>query len=245
MVSLDSVGPEPDLRGDAYNRSSAGLAINGIEKALELGLVPEISVTISPGSSAHLPKLMKWVLEHNLPFSLNFYRPAVHRNVQTELILSSTELIANLKKAYAVIESNLPEHSLLNNLLDRVRLGGLHLRPCAVGQSYLVVDPHGGVARCQMEMDQRITTICAEDPLMEVRETLNGVQNPPITESDACNQCELRWWCSGGCPLTRTNTHSPSMYCRAYRALVPEVWRLEGLRLLKYGQPGIRFSSHI
>jgi sulfatase maturation enzyme AslB (radical SAM superfamily) len=66
-------------------------------------------------------------------------------------------------------------------------------------------------------------------------------KNPPVTEKRKCtSDCPWYYFCAGGCPIEASqscgshNEHSP--YCAVYRELIPEVLRLEALRLLKYNQ---------
>ena len=81
-------------------------------------------------------------------------------------------------------------------------------------------------------------TIHDPDPLARVRESSDGIRNLPVDDKAECRDCQWRYWCAGGCPLTayhatgRYDAKSPN--CAIYRALYPEVIRLEGLRLLKY-----------
>ena len=139
--------------------------------------------------------------------------------------------------AFEVVENNLPEHSLLASLADRANLAVPHRRTCSVGESYLVFDQHGRVAKCQMQMDQPITDISAEDPLTLVQEDQFGIQNVSVEDKDDCRDCQWKNYCSGGCPLEahratgRYDRKSPN--CAIYQAIFPEVLRLEGLRLLE------------
>jgi uncharacterized protein len=113
-----------------------------------------------------------------------------------------------------------------------------HLRRCSVGQSYLVIDPFGRISKCQMQMDRPVTTVQAADPLAEVQVDREGIQNLVVDDKEECRECQWKYWCAGGCPLEtyraagRYDVKSP--HCRIYKALYPEVLRLEGLRLLKY-----------
>jgi uncharacterized protein len=101
-----------------------------------------------------------------------------------------------------------------------------------------VIDQHGGVAKCHMELERTVADISAADPLRLIREDQIGLQNPSVEEKQGCRDCAWRYWCAGGCPaLTyrvtgRFDVKSPN--CRIYKALFPEALRLEGLRLLKY-----------
>jgi uncharacterized protein len=104
-----------------------------------------------------------------------------------------------------------------------------------------VIDQRGGVAKCQMDIKRTVTTIDSDDPLKMVREDYLGVQGIPVEEKEGCRTCSWRYWCTGGCPaLTyavtgRYNVKSPN--CAIYKALFPEVLRLEALRLLRYKAP--------
>src|SRR5690606_14209995 len=137
---------------------------------------------------------------------------------------------------YRVIENNLPKRSLLASLVDRSNLSGAHLRTCGVGQNYLVFDQNGKVAKCQMAMKHAIGDVNSETVLKIIQQDTSGIQNLSVEEKEGCKSCEWKYWCAGGCPLVthratgRYDVKSPN--CRIYKALYPEVMRLEGLRIL-------------
>ncbi|HEY4032612.1 MAG TPA: SPASM domain-containing protein, partial [Ktedonobacteraceae bacterium] len=112
---------------------------------------------------------------------------------------------------------------------------------CGVGRNYLVIDQRGGVAKCQADIKQTVTTIDRDDPLQVIRDDLKGIQSLSVDEKEGCRTCEWRYWCTGGCPLLtyratgRYDVKSPN--CNIYKALFPEVLRLEALRLLQYESP--------
>lgn len=72
----------------------------------------------------------------------------------------------------------------------------------------------------------------------EVRADQEGIQNLVVDDKEECRNCQWKYWCAGGCPLetyrmtSRYDVKSPR--CHIYKALYPQVLRLEGLRLLKY-----------
>ena len=219
-------------------RDASAEAKRGIELALECGLIPNISITVS-GKNVHtLPELLNWLLVQEIPFSLNFYRP--QRNFESDdLRFKEREFIAGMLTAYKVIEDNLPNWSLLASLADLVNFASPHLRRCSVGHSYLVFDCLGRVSKCQMQMEQPLTDVYTDDPLAEIRKDTCGIQNLTFAEKEGCQDCKWRYWCAGGCPLEtyrrtgRYDLKSPN--CEIYKALYPEILRLEGLRLLKVG----------
>jgi uncharacterized protein len=238
MISLDGVGATHDAqRCFAGGRGSFAHVERTLDRLMAHGLRPTISITVSRRNLAGLAETVSYVLDRDLPFALNFYREN-ECSAAVDLAYGDEQLIAAMKCAFAVIEMRLPSYSLLGALVDRARLDVPHDRPCGVGTSYLVIDQHGGVAKCQMEIGQVVTDVSAADPLRLVREDAIGVQNYAVEEKEGCRECAWRFWCAGGCPaLTyrvtgRFDVKSPN--CRVYKALFPAVLRLEGLRLLKY-----------
>jgi len=239
MISLDGIGDYHDCqRHFSDGGGSFDAVARSVDMAISYGLIPDISITVSGRNAGGLPQLMAWLLERDLPFSLNFYRENDLSVSHADLQLEEERIIAGMRAAYKVIEANLPRRSLLASLVDRANLSVPHLRTCSVGHSYLVFDPLGQVAKCQMDTEHIVTDVNDPDPLTTVRESVSGIRNLKVDEKSECRDCQWRYWCTGGCPLQthratgRYDTKSPN--CNIYRALYPEVIRLEGLRLLKY-----------
>ncbi len=240
MISLDGVGAVHDgQRHYADGRGSFKEVARAIEIALDGGLKPEISVTVSGRNAAALPETVAWILERNLPFSLNFYREHHGVSSLSDLQLEDECIVAGMLSAYQVIEANLPQRSLLASLADRANLSGPHLRTCSAGQSYLAFDTQGRVAKCQMDMAHPVTDYHDPDPLGTCRASPLGLCNPVVDTKETCRDCMWRYVCGGGCPLqTRYSTgsyYTKSPYCAIYQALLPEVVRLETLRLRQQG----------
>jgi uncharacterized protein len=239
MISLDGVGDQHDSQRPFVNGHGS---FNQVEKTLARlvahNFIPSISITVSNRNLLGLPEVVSFVLKRGLPFTLNFYRENECSASFNDLAYDDEQIIIAMKKAFAVIEANLPPYSLLGTLVDRARLNALHNKPCGVGDSYMVINQNGGIGKCHMEMESTITDITARDPLKLIREDQIGLQNLSVEEKEGCKDCEWRYWCAGGCPaLTyrvtgRFDIKAPN--CRIYKALFPEVLRLEGLRLLKY-----------
>ena len=243
MISLDGLGSYHDnQRHFPDRRGSFDAVARAVDLALAGSLVPDISIsiTVSGRNAGGLADVVDWVLESDLPFSLNFYRENTCSAAHTDLRLEEDRIVEGMLAAYKVIESNLPRRSLLASLADRANLSAPHLHTCSVGQSYLVFDTEGRVAPCQMAMTQTLTDYNDPDPLATVRSNTIGLQNPKVDEKEECSECEWRYWCAGGCPLQahratgRYDVKSPN--CNIYKALYPEVVRLEGMRLLKYAE---------
>ena len=239
MISLDGFGTYHDShRPYAGGRGSFKDVAEAVDLALANGLVPNISVTVSSRTAEGLPEIMGWILERELPFSLNFYRENELSASHEDLRLDEEKIIKGMLAAFKVIENNLPKRSFLGGIIDRANLSAAHTHTCGVGQNYLVFDQNGQVAKCQMHIRKPITDIHVADPLAVIRADQIGIQNLSVEEKEGCKSCEWKHWCAGGCPLAtyratgRYDVKSPN--CNIYKALFPEALRLEGLRLLKY-----------
>ena len=240
MISLDGLAADHDAqRVFANGRGSFAAVARTIERAREAGLRPQISVTVSGQTAGGLAALMPWLLERDLPFSLNFYRENDCSAGFTELQLDERRIVEGMLAAFGAIERRVPPHSLLGALVDRANLATPHGKTCGVGESYMVIDQRGGVATCQMEIERPITSVRAADPLGVIRADTIGVRNLPVQEKQGCRDCEWRLWCAGGCAVAtfratgRYDVQSPN--CAIYKALYPAAVRLEGLRILRHG----------
>lgn len=239
MISMDGLDQYHDAhRHYASGRGSFTDVAEAIGLALANGLTPNVSVTISSRTVEGLPEAMAWILERNLPFSLNFYHENELSASHGDMRLDEQKIISGMLAAFKVIEDNLPRRSILSGVIDRANLSVSHTHTCGVGQNYLVFDQNGQIAKCQMNISKPITDVHVVDPLAVVRADQIGIQNVSVEEKEGCKTCEWRHWCAGGCPLAtyratgRYDVKSPN--CNIYKALFPEALRLEGLRLLKY-----------
>lgn len=238
-VSLDGVGEYHDAQRKFMNgKGSFHLVEHSLNRLAARGLVPSITITVSNRNLEGLPQVVDFVLQRNLPFTINFYRENECSAGHVDLAYNDGKIIEAMKKAFSIIENNLPPHSLLESLVDRTRLDAPHSKPCGVGDSYLVIGQNGKVAKCHMEIDRSITDVSMPDPLKLIQLDQIGIQNVSVEEKEGCRDCTWRYWCAGGCPaLThrvtgRYDVKSPN--CSIYMALFPDMLRLEGLRLLKY-----------
>lgn len=239
MISMDGLGQYHDShRPYAGGRGSFADVSEALDLALANGLIPNISVTVSSRTAEGLPEVMAWILDRDLPFSLNFYRENDLSSSHEDMRLDEEKIIKGMLATFKVIEDNLPRRSFLGGIIDRANLSVLHTHTCGVGQNYLVFDQNGQVAKCQMHIRKPITDVHVADPLAVIRADQIGIQNISVEEKEGCKTCEWKHWCAGGCPLAtyratgRYDVKSPN--CNIYKALFPEALRLEGLRLLKY-----------
>ncbi len=241
MISLDGVGEYHDEHRPFINgRGSFSYVERALDRLSTNDFIPSISITVSNRNFKGLAETVKYVLKRGLPFTINFYRENECSTSFVDLNYQDDAIISAMKEAFAAIEANIPFHSLLGAIVDRAQLESPHDRSCGVGNSYLVINYKGGVAKCHMELEQTITDISVPDPLQFIRKDQIGVQNPSVEEKEGCRECHWRYWCAGGCPaltyrvMGRFDVKSPN--CHIYKTIFPEVLRLEGLRLLKYSR---------
>lgn len=239
MLSMDDVASaQDDQRIFINGHPSSHLAARAVELALAQGVRPHLSITLTKHNAANVARVVRFAMDRDVLFNLNFYREKDRGLSHEDLLAEDEQLIAGVRAAFRVIEERLPKHSLIAAMIDRSSFATPHSRPCGAGHNYLVVDQNGSVARCHMEIEQPITSIVADDPLASVRAQQDGFQNLEVTEKEGCRDCTWRYWCAGGCPLLtyrvtgRNDVKSP--YCNIYKALYPDLLRLEGLRLLAW-----------
>jgi uncharacterized protein len=239
MISLDGVYRHHDQqRPFANGKPSFHLVERTIARLIEQGHAPHLSITITNRNCSGLAEVVRFALERNLTFSLNFFRDNDCSAQFSDLQYEERAMIDGLLEAFGVIGELLPPWSVLGSILDRGQLLEPRQRSCGVGQDYVVIDQQGRVAKCHMEIERTLGDVIRDDPLQLVRQDLALVQNLAVTEKEGCRDCTWRYWCSGGCSVAtfratgRYDVKSPN--CNIYKAIYPEALRLEGLRILKY-----------
>lgn len=240
MVSLDG-GPatHDQVRARPDGGGTYASIASTVERALARGLRPDISITLTALNLEGAPEAVAFALEHELPFNLNFYRecrtvdPASRQcgeNFPSPLRPTPDRLVEAVLRIFAVISAH-PTYPLpLTGILDRTRLDAPHRYPCSAGRDYLAIDTRGRMAACQMLLEEPWADLTEDDPLAAVRQRGESIF-APVDERPECHACLWHTACSGGCPLMR-ETILHNWYCQVYRALFPEVVRLEGNRLI-------------
>lgn len=241
MISLDGIGQFHDeQRPLVGGGNSFHFVEQTIAHLINANHTPHLSITVTNRNLAGLADVVRFALERKLTFSINFFRENECSNGFHDLKYSEQSMIAALSEAFAVIEELLPPWSMLGAILDRGQLIQPRQRPCGVGQDYIVVNQHGQVAKCHMEIEQTLGDVFTSDPLLLIQQSNIGAQNISVDEKKGCKSCTWRYWCSGGCPVAtfkatgRYDIKSPN--CNIYKAIYPQALRLEGLRILKYSQ---------
>ena len=242
MISLDGVGAHHDSqRPFISGKGSFSYVDRTIARLLASELIPHINVTVSHRNLDGLPDLTSYILARELPFTFSYYRDNECSTHIRDLQFADAHMIEGMRRAFAVIEQALPRRRLIDSLIDKASMSGVHQHTCGVGRTYLVIDQAGQIAKCHANIKETVTTIDEDDPLQVIRNDKNGIQAIAVEEKQGCRTCEWRNWCTGGCPMLtyrvtgRNDVKSPN--CAIYKALFPEALRLEALRLLKYCDP--------
>ncbi|MFN2226277.1 MAG: radical SAM protein, partial [Anaerolineae bacterium] len=236
MVSLDGGPASHDrLRAMPDGRSTYAAVVDGVERALERGLRPNISITLT---SLNLNlngvgQAAAFALDRELPFNLNFYRPCVAGPggvLPSSLVPDPKRLVVRVGEILALVARRPGYPWPLGGILDRVQIGVPHSYPCSAGRDYLAVDTEGRLAACQMLLANPWSDLRAADPLAAVRAKGEALFQRGL-EGTACQACPWRKACAGGCPLLR-DTPLHEAYCHVYKALLPQLIRLEVKRLI-------------
>ncbi|MFH0973093.1 MAG: radical SAM protein [Patescibacteria group bacterium] len=237
-ISIDGLGKYHDKTRIFTNGLGSFKYIEkGIENVQKNRIPFNVSITVTSKNIDNIPTLTKWLLKKNIPFVYNFYRE--NPNVKEELEGDDKKLVKQLKKAYQIIGKNPPRYNIISGLLDRVNFERPHLYTCGVGLNYIVIRHDGKLISCQMTQNNIIGSIDDED-LIETMLKGNFIKpkNLTVENKSLCKDCQWKYVCCGGCPLLTNDqkgsfdTNSP--YCNVYKALIPEVLKIEARRLIKY-----------
>ena len=241
MVSLDGVGAAHDAQRPTLNgRPSFAMVERSIDRLRAAGVAPHLSITITGRNVAEIAPVVRFALERELTFSFNFYRENACSAGLSDLEFEEQAMIDGLLSAFAVIEETLPPWSVLGSVLDRGQLLQPRQKTCGVGDDYVVVDQHGRITQCHMDLGTTLGDVRHVDPVRAVRADTAPIRNLLVDDKAGCRDCTWRHWCSGGCAVAtfaatgRFDVRSPN--CRIYKTIYPEAVRLEGKRLLAFGR---------
>ncbi len=224
-VSLDGFANGHDAHRTARNgRPTAARVRQTVIQARALGIPVSLTNTITRHNIADIPAFVAFAVALEAPFNLNFYRP---RQWPDPLLPASEDLIARVLEALDWLEAHLPRYRVIDGLLDRARFDAPHTFVCDAGRTYHAVNVHGRRAACPMLLG-------------DASGWATAFRVSPVHEREGCADCPWRFWCGGGCPIVAAQAYgslqAASPYCHVYQALYPHLVRLEGLRVLRYGQ---------
>lgn len=235
-LSLDGVGKYHDaVRKYADGRGSFAT----IEKNLTLlensGISPFILAVVSELNLEGLPQLTKYFLERGFSFRLAPVRSTCGSNQSQDF---NRSLIETLELCYDILEGSVEKGTTkINHKFENINLRRPRKRACGIGHNAVVVGHTGELALCQMILGKPIGSLLQNDPLEVIRESSEfGLSEVSVASYNVCNRCQWRYVCAGGCPILTYRTYGkidrPSPFCEVYKAIIPRLIRMEGLRLL-------------
>lgn len=237
-ISLDGLGQFHNTQRKFPDGSGTFAYVDRtIEKLIATRITPIINITISNRNAAGLADITQYVVDRKLPFSYNFFRENPRTTNFPDLEVQNERLVHALLKAFEVVAASPPDHSFPLVMVDCCFMAYPHHQACSAGDSYFAIDPRGNIAKCPMLLGSPVTHIYADDPLSDLQNDQTTLQQLDVKNKEECRECKWRYWCAGGCPLLtyrtteRYDTKSP--YCEVYKAVFPELLRLEGIRIMK------------
>ncbi len=239
-VSLDGIGKYNDVQRVFPDGSGSFRYITrGVEILKHHKIKFNLMVTITALSVKKIPEFTKYCLDHNIAFAFSFYHDNPN-SVDPKLVLNEKQLISSLKKAYRVIYERMPDPSMgiINSILNRVSFKKPHIGACGVGENYMALSFDGNVVACPMTMENPLGSVDDGDivKMIKKKSPLNN-ELAVVDRAAECLKCQWRLICAGGCPLEyeKAQDKSKPPFCDIYKALIPELLRVEAKRLIKWG----------
>lgn len=235
-ISLDGLDDYNEERITVENESSTARVIEAIELAISHRIYPHISIVVGEKNIKGLPSFVKWLLEKNLKFNFTLVRK---NNCSPEVKdFEEQKIIDGLFETFAVIKNNLPTYSIVGSISDKMNVMFAHNKTCGAGDNYLVFNTHGEISKCQMQMDKTISSYKSTDPIADIRKDTKFVRSFDVDEIEECKTCDIRYFCTGGCSMETYNKtgkyNQKSPNCKIYKAIYPELLKLEALRIMKF-----------
>jgi uncharacterized protein len=237
-VSLDGLEKYNDSqRAFSNGTGSFKYVEKGIKTLTKYNVEFSITITITSQNVKHIPQFIKYCIDNKISFHLNLY----HENdfsPNDTLIIDEDILIPSLKKSLRYVYKHIHQVPLqgTSNIFGRIDLSRPHLHACGVGRSYTTISHDGTIASCPMSIDYSIGSIKDNDVVqtMKTKSFMNSLKKPIINDVGECMKCRWRYVCSGGCPLAYIRNKKKPTYCRTYKAIIPELLKLEAKRLITY-----------
>lgn len=244
-VSLDGFGKSNDMqRVFADGSGTFKYIMRGIKTLQKHGNQVFLLMTITRHNIKNIPDLFKFCLENRIIFATNLFRdnPCAYSDLGMDMNDAAKYLKKSFKLAYKYVpQINDPEYFavLVDSMFDRVQVSRAHNRACGIGNNYITISHKGDVAICPMTISDPVGSINDEDIVHTMIKKSFIYGKKLITEiATGCRTCPWRQVCCGGCPLAylhKEASHAQPDYCAVYKALIPELLRIEARRIIKWG----------
>ena len=235
QISCDGFGRYNDKTRVFPNGSGSFKFIKrGMENLQKMGIRFGVIIVVTSKNIKGVPEFVEYLLSQKIRFGLNLFRD--NPLAKSSLMCEKRDLIKTFKRMYKEISLNPPNFSILNHI-DKISFNSPTVRICSAGSNYIGVRQDGKLASCQMTMDRVIGSISDKDLLETVRKG-SFIKPASMTVEDraACRKCLWKYACGGGCPFFVYQSYgrydAKSHYCDVYRALIPEIFRIEAKRII-------------
>ena len=228
IISLDGL---KEHNKERTTLASTENIINSINLAMDRDVKLKISVVVSQYNIKGLTPFVEWLINKGLNFSISLVR----NNMLYQNVLLEEEIIEGLLESLKKLEEA-PNLDKINFKFDTVDPLHPHSKTCGAGENYLVFNPNGEIAKCQMQMENIVANHKDRNPLQKIREDTQFVKSHNIDEVEECKECDIRYFCTSGCPAHTYyvngayNKKSPN--CNIYKAIYPHLVKLEALKFL-------------
>lgn len=228
MVSIDGIGKSHDYQRPFVNGNGSHTeTMNGINKLLKCGIRPVISIVLTKQNIKDIPSLVEWLYNKKLPFGFNLYRSNKFCNGISEVSL------CEFKNTWFKIEKYLIKIALTRNItgnfLDSLLFSIAHEYSCGVGNSYFSFDTEGNVFRCQHDQNIKSSNYLSNTLFDDIKNQQTKWNPKRVDEIEGCKQCNIRYFCAGGCPIQRENNGgslSGTEYCKIYKFVAQRIFAI-------------------
>lgn len=219
-VSFDGIESYQDKSRQFKDGSgSFNIVNNNLQKLLDNGIYPFIMTVISDSNVDGLPMLSRFLIEHNLRFRYSF----VHFES-----LNLIKVIKKMEECFDVFSNAIDNGYSFSDKFHLCDLKFLkpHIQTCYNGNSGAAIYVNGDVYFChtQFGYESKIGSVFEDKDLMQIIH--DGSVYSKLNLPEDCKNCNLRYVCSGGCPVKREDGKDP--HCLAYKILAPQVYKLIG-----------------
>lgn len=233
-LSIDGFGASHDrirfTREEGRKVGSWDGLMGNVERLREADLKPFFLYTITPGNFRDLPRFAAYVHARDLGFRLSLVRARqpVARDVREEIAAEIIRLYAGLAETLDP-RLPIPRHAAFAEW-DLYRR---KYTACSSCRNYFAIDAQGGVATCQMRMNETYGNAAAE-PFAAIVSRVQaapaaGILARPEARGGTCTTCEFFHVCGGGCPqhtaLALGHMDQPSPWCQVFGAVIPHYVR--------------------
>lgn len=223
-LSLDGFGSYQDETRFFHNgKGSFEKIYKNLCTMRENGINPYVTTVVSKHNLNGLEQITSFFVEENLRF-----RFSIEKYDFPDIV----SLISKLKSSYLLIEERINEypHFLSHKLCDLSFDRPIFDTPCGVGVSHASVNFNGNIHTCQTEhFKSQIGNVFSDTDFLKTIQNQDRVLDLPKI-SDSCRECNYRYTCAGGCPVTKIHNKSP--FCYLFHEIIPLILKIRGKTIL-------------